>query len=60
MLHHLYSLNSIIQPGVILERKEVIKRCRSLASFDQKIFQLLCMTEFFMLYSNEKGDIYIV
>jgi hypothetical protein len=44
----------------MLERKEVIKRYRSLKNFNPKVLKLLCMTEFFMLCKNEKGELSIM
>jgi hypothetical protein len=49
-----------MQPGVILERKEVIRRYRSLKNFNRHVLNLLCMTDFLMLCRNEKGEISIV
>jgi hypothetical protein len=60
MLQYLESLKSIMQPGIILERKEVIRRYRSLKNFNRHVLNLLCMTDFLMLCRNEKGDISIV
>jgi hypothetical protein len=60
MLQYLQSLKAIMQKDVILDRREAIKRYRSLTNFNQQVLQLLCMTEFFMLYKNRKGDIEMV
>jgi hypothetical protein len=56
MIEYLESFKSIIQAGVILEKREVIRRYRSLKNFNQHVLNLLYMTEFFMLCRNEKGE----
>jgi hypothetical protein len=60
MLQYLESFKSIMQAGVILEKREVIRRYRSLKNFNQHVLNLLCMTDFFMLCRNEKGEMSIV
>lgn len=60
MLQYLENFKSILPAGVTLERKEVIKRYRSLKNFNRHILNLLCMTEFFMLCRNEKGEMMMV
>ncbi len=60
MIQQLQTLTAIMQKNIILERKEVIKRYRSLKNFNAEMLRLLCMTEFFMLYRNEKGEISMI
>ncbi len=57
MLQYLQTLKTIMQKDVVLNKREVIKRYRSLTNFNQHVLQLLCMTDFFMLYKNSKGEI---
>jgi hypothetical protein len=60
MLSFLSALNGIIEPGISLTKTEVIKRYRSIKNFNQKLLQLLQMTQFSMLTKSEKGEIYVV
>jgi hypothetical protein len=60
MLQYLETFKSILPFGVTLERKEVIRRYRSLKNFNRHVLNLLCMTDFFMLCRNEKGEMFIV
>jgi hypothetical protein len=60
MLHLLSSLSRIIEPGISLDRNEVIKRYRALANCKKQILQLLCMTQFIMLVKNDKGELFLV
>jgi len=60
MFQQLQTLTAIMQKNIVLEKMEVIKRYRSLKNFNEQILKLLCMTEFFMLYRNEKGEISMV
>lgn len=57
MLQYLQTLKTIMQKDVVLNKREVIKRYRSLTNFNQHVLQLLYMTDFFMLYKNSKGEL---
>lgn len=59
MLQALQTLRSVVQKGVILDKKEVIRRYRSIRNFNTQVLNYLLMTEFLMVYRNEKGDIAI-
>jgi len=59
MLQALQTLRSVVQKGVVLDKKEVIRRYRSLRNFNKQVLNYLLMTEFFMVYRNERGDIAI-
>lgn len=60
MISLLSALNGIIEPGISLTKTEVIKRYRSIKNFNQKLLQLLQMTQFSTLSKSEKGEIYVV
>jgi hypothetical protein len=57
MLQYLHSLQSLMQPGVRLERNEVIKRYRALKNYNKEVLRMICMTDFFMISKNEKGEL---
>jgi hypothetical protein len=57
MLQYLQSLQSLMQPGVALQRNEVIKRYRAMKGHSKEILRMICMTQFFMIAKNEKGEI---
>jgi hypothetical protein len=46
-----------MQPGVRLERNEVIRRYRSLKNYNKEVLRMICMTDFFMISKNEKGEL---
>ena len=57
MLPYLQSLQSLIQPGVQLQRNEVIRRYRSLKNYNKEVLRMICATQFFMISKNEKGEL---
>lgn len=60
MLQYLQTLRSIVRDDAMIERKEVIRRYRSLKNFNPDVLKLLCMTQFFMVSKNEKGEVVMV
>ena len=57
MLQYLHSLHNLLQPGVQLQRSEVIRRYRAMKGHSKEVLRMLCMTQFFMIAKNEKGEI---
>ena len=60
MEYFLFTLNSIIEPGIELTRNEVIRRYRLMAECKVNFLQLLCMTQFNKLVKDEKGQLFLV
>lgn len=60
MLQYLQSLQSLMQPGVQLQRREVIKRYRSLKNYNKEVLRMICMTDFFMICKTEKGELRLI
>ncbi len=57
MLQYIKALQTLLQPGVQLQKNEVIKRYRSLAGYSEQVLRQIAMTDFFMIAKNEKGEI---
>jgi len=57
MMLSLNMLQNLVKPGTQLEKKEVIKRYRSLANFDQSVLRMICMMDFFTIYKDDKGKL---
>lgn len=55
MMLQLHALDRIIRPGISLERAEVLRRCRSLCTFDPRLLMMISMTEFHLLSRDEAG-----
>ncbi|MCE3282073.1 MAG: hypothetical protein K0Q66_810 [Chitinophagaceae bacterium] len=60
MLQYLHTLQVLMQPGITLQRNEVIRRYRSLKNFNKEVLKMICMTEFFSISKNEKGELTMV
>lgn len=57
MIQYIKALQSLLSPGVQLQRSEVIRRYRSLKNYNKEVLRMICMTDFFMISKNEKGEI---
>lgn len=57
MLPYLHNLQSLMQPGVQLQRNEVIKRYRSMKNHNKEVLRMICSMQFFMIAKNEKGEL---
>jgi hypothetical protein len=60
MLQYLHTLRVLMQPGITLQRNEVIKRYRSLKNFNKEVLRMICMTEFSCISRNENGEMMII
>lgn len=60
MLFPIHTLNPIIEPGISLSKNEVLKRYRSLASYNALILRLLLMLPFSFLQKDESGNLFLV
>lgn len=58
MFMQLTTLNPLIGNGMLLDKKEVIKRYRSLKTANYFVLQLLSMIPFACIGKDEKGDLY--
>lgn len=57
MLPYLQTLQHLVEPGVQLQKNELIKRYRSLKNHNKAFLRMICMTQFFMIRKNERGEV---